>query len=114
MPFAATWVDLEIIILREARKRKTKYLMIPFIYIYNVDTIIYIYMQNLKCYTNDIIYETESDPQIQRTDLTVAKGECSGEGKGWEFGISRYKLLHVEWIDSRSYCGAHGNVFNIL
>ena len=44
MPFAATWVDLEIIILREARKRKTKYLMIPFIYIYNVDTIIYIYM----------------------------------------------------------------------
>ena len=31
MPFAATWMQLEIIILNEARKRKTKYHMIAFI-----------------------------------------------------------------------------------
>ena len=30
MPFAATWMGLEIIILRDARKRNTEYLMIPF------------------------------------------------------------------------------------
>lgn len=28
----------------------------------------------------------------------VAKGR-GGTGIGWEFGVSRYKLLHVEWIN---------------
>ena len=29
--------------------------------------------------------------------LVVAKGE-RGEGVGWTFGVSRCKLLHLEWI----------------
>ena len=29
----------------------------------------------------------------------VAKGEGDGGGKDWEFGISRCKLLYVEWIN---------------
>ena len=31
--------------------------------------------------------------------LVVAKGEGDGGGKDWEFGISRCKLLYVEWIN---------------
>ena len=31
----------------------------------------------------------------------VAKGEGGGGGKDWEFGISRCKLLHVEWINNK-------------
>ena len=46
----------------------------------------------------------------------VAKGEeeRGGEGKDWEFGISRCKLLYREWINTRSYCIAQGTIFNIL
>ena len=43
----------------------------------------------------------------------VIKGERVGEGMDWEFGISRYKLLCIEWIN-RSYCVAQGAILNIL
>ena len=51
MPFAATWMDLEIIILSEvSQKKKDKYHMISL-------------MWNLKYDTNELIYETETDSQ---------------------------------------------------
>ena len=34
----------------------------------------------------------------------VAKGEGVGGGMEWEVGVSRYKLLYIEWITTRSYC----------
>ena len=51
LPFAATWVDQEIIILSEVIQRKTN--MIPYI----------MYMWNLKYDTNEPINETETDSQ---------------------------------------------------
>ena len=30
--------------------------------------------------------------------LVVAKRQVGQRGIDWEFGISRYKLLHIEWI----------------
>ena len=33
--------------------------------------------------------------------LVVAKGEKVEGGTEWEGGVSRYKLLHVEWMDDR-------------
>ena len=33
--------------------------------------------------------------------LVVAKGEGSEGGVNWEFGVSRYKLLHIEWINNK-------------
>ena len=52
MPFAATWMDLEIIILSDvSQKEKDKYLG----YHLYVDS---------KIYTNEPIYETERDSQI--------------------------------------------------
>ena len=50
MPFAVTWMQLEIIILSKSEKER----QIP----YNI-----IYMQNLKYGTNEPIYETETDSQ---------------------------------------------------
>ena len=35
-----------------------------------------------------------------REQTRVAKGEGSGGGLGWEFGISRCKLLNIEWINN--------------
>ena len=48
MPFAATWMDLEIIILSEvSQTEKDKYHIT--------------YMWNLKYDTNELIYKTETD-----------------------------------------------------
>jgi len=33
--------------------------------------------------------------------LVVAKGEKVEGGTEWEVGVSRCKLLHVEWMDGR-------------
>ena len=50
--FAATWMDLEIIILSEVSQREKE---IP----YDIT-----YMWNLKYDTNEHIYETKTDSQI--------------------------------------------------
>ena len=51
MPFAATWMDLEIIILSKVSQRERQ---IP----YDIT-----YVWNLKYDTNELIYETETDSQ---------------------------------------------------
>ena len=32
--------------------------------------------------------------------LVAAKGGKGGSGMDWEFGVSRCKLLHLEWINN--------------
>ena len=67
MPFAATWMDLEIIILGAVSQRKK--ILCDIIYIWN-----------LKYDTNELIYETERHTDIENK-LTVTK-----EGKGMTEG----------------------------
>ena len=43
-------------------------------------------------------YETETDSQIQRTDLWLPG---DGGGMDWGFGISRCKLVYIEWINNK-------------
>ena len=62
MPFAATWMDLAIIILSEVSQKKKR--QIP----YNIT-----YMWNLKYDTNELIYEKETDAQTQKANLMVIK-----------------------------------------
>ena len=50
MPFTATWMDLEIIILSEVIQTERQ--------IYDIT-----YMWNLKYDANDLIYKTETDLQ---------------------------------------------------
>ena len=65
MPFGATWMDLETIILREVRERQISYDIT--------------YMCNLKYDTNELIYKTETDSQ-RENKLMVTKGESGGWG----------------------------------
>ena len=39
----------------------------------------------------------------------VAKREAIGRGKDWEFGISRCKLLYIEWINNKVLLYSTGN-----
>ena len=58
------------------------------------------YMWDLKYDTNELIYKTETDSRTESRHV-VAKGEVGGGRKDWAFGISRCKLLHLEWINSK-------------
>ena len=68
MPLAATWMDLEIIILREvSQKEKDKCHMM-------------LHIWNLKYDTNELIYNTETDSQTLRSDLWLPR---VGWGEDW-------------------------------
>ena len=68
LPFAAIWIDLEIIILGEVSQREKQ---IP----YDITC-----RWNLKYDTNELIYKTEIDSQIQRTDLWLLRERAMGQG----------------------------------
>ena len=68
-------------------------------------------MWNLKYDKNQHIYEIETDLDIENR-LVVAKG--GGGGKNWEFGISRYKLVYIEWINNKVHDIAQRVILNIL
>ena len=71
MPFAAMWMDLEIIIQSEIRKRQIPH--------------DFTYMWNLKYSTNEPLYKKETDLQTYRTDLWLP----SRKGKGGRTGSLR-------------------------
>lgn len=54
---------------------------------------------------------------MKQTDIenrfVTAKGGGGG-AKDWEFGISRCKLLYIEWIKNRVLLYSTGTIFNIL
>ena len=83
MPFAATWMDLEMIILSELSQRKTNI-------IYNLCA------ESKENDTNELIYKTETDSQIQKTNLWLPKGKGPWGGINWEFGIDTYTLSHLK------------------
>ena len=74
MPFAATWMQLEIIILSEVSQRKHGI----------------IYMWNLKYGTNEPVYKTEIDSQTRRIDLLLPKGSGGKERDG--LGIRDWQM----------------------
>ena len=84
MPFAATRMQLEMIILSEVKSERER--QIP----YDIT-----YTWNLKYDTNEPIYKTETDSQTERTDLWLPSGRGGERGMDWEFGVSRCKL-HLE------------------
>ena len=80
MPFAATWMDLEIIILQEVSlKEKDKYYMISLKYVFKSNLILK-YL-NLNYDTTETIYKTEID--LQREQTMVSRGRGLGENTSY-------------------------------
>ena len=76
MPSSETWLDLEIITLNGVSQKEI------------------IYMWNLKYNTNEHIYKRN-----RLTDTEKRLGIVRFRGAmEWEFGVSRCKLLCIEWI----------------
>ena len=45
-------------------------------------------MWNLEYDANELIYETETDAQTQRTDLRLTRGRGVGEGRTGSLGLA--------------------------
>ena len=76
MPSAATWTDLEMIMLNEvSQKVKDKYHMLW------------------------LICETENIAQMILSGLPRVTGV--GARMEWEFGVSRFKPVYTEWINNK-------------
>ena len=46
--------------------------------------------------------------------LVVAKGDEGGSVMDWMFGVSRCKLLHLEWMGHEVYWIAQQTVYSLL
>ena len=43
----------------------------------------------------------QKQTQEHREQTIVAKGESGGGGMEWEVRVSKWKLLHMEWINNK-------------
>ena len=66
MPFAATQMDIEMIILREVSQRKISY---------------HLHVKSKKNDKNKLIYERKTDLEKQKTNLRLSKGQIWGRDK---------------------------------
>ena len=97
MPFAATWIDLETVIL--GQKEKDKCHMISLICrIYD---------------TNEFTYRTEIDSQTQKISLWLPKGKA-GLGINQEVGINYYTLLNIKQITNEDLLYSTANYIQYL
>ena len=99
MPFAGTWMDLEIIIIKEVRQRQISY---------NIT-----YKWNLKKDTNELIYKIERNSQALNNKFMVTRGNRWGGEIDWDFRNDMYTLLYLE-LSTRTYCIAHGTLLNVM
>ena len=55
--------------------------------------------------TNELNYKIETG----LTDIEDGLGVAEGEGKDWEFGVSRRKQLYREWLNKKVLLQSTGN-----
>ena len=65
-------------------------------------------MWNLKYDMNELNYKTGTDSKTQRIDFWLPRGQWV-RGMDWEFGVSRCKLLYIEWINNKVLLYSIGN-----
>ena len=98
MSFAATWMDLEIIILSEvSQAEKDKYHIISLL------------CGIQKNDTNELIYKTETDSQTLKTNLWLPSEESGGGGINQEIGVNIYTLLYIKQIINKDLLYSTGS-----
>ena len=93
MSFAATWMDLEITILSQKEDKTIWY---------------HLYVESKTWHKWTHLLKRSRLTDIKDT-LVAASGEGGGGVLDWEFGVSRYKLLYIEWINSKVLLCSIGN-----
>ena len=67
MPFATTWMDIEMIILSEVSQTK-------------INVIYQFYVESNKNYTKELIHKTETNLKILKVNVRLSMGKCWGKG----------------------------------
>ena len=80
-----TWLDLEISILSEVRKRKTNGIKY------------HLHVESNTTQMNSCIKQK----QPHREQICVAKGKEIEGSVEWEVEVGRYKLLDIKWINDK-------------
>ena len=94
MSFAATWIDLETVMLNDiSQTDKKKYSLTLLI------------CGTFKNYTDELIYKTET----HRLREGTYEGNSVGGGIDREFGIDMYTLLYLKWITNKDLLYNTGN-----
>ena len=103
MPFATTWMELEILILIDvSHKKKEKYYAVSFI----------CGIQNMAQVNLSIEQKQSQRYGEQSCGFQVGGGRSEMD---WNFGVNRCKLLHLEWISNERFCCiAQGTIYNHL
>ena len=106
MPFAATWMDLNIIILGEVGQTDRDR--------YHVMSLI-CGLKKKKKGTNELAFKTETDSQLLKSSFWLPEGK-RGDMVDWEMGIglacAHYRVESGELI--RTYCITQGALLSIL
>ena len=84
MPYAGTWMDLEIITLSVVSQTKTNSIQY------------HSCMGSNKNNTKEHIYKIEMNSQISKSNLYLPKGKLWGGGINWKDGINICILLYRE------------------
>ena len=99
MPFAATWIEVETLILSEvSQEEKAKYHMIP--------------LKSEISYTAQMNVSTKRKLMDLENRLMVGC-QCGGRGSGmnWESKVNRFRLLHLECISNENLLFSTGKLF---
>ena len=70
-------------------------------------------MESKQKGTNELIYKTEIELQMKKTNLRLPKGK-EGGGINWEIGIDICTLLYIKEITNENPLLAQGTLLNAL
>ena len=65
-------------------------------------------MWNLKYDTSELIYETDRNTDIENR-LWLPRGRRARKGRSGSFGLSRCKLVYIEWMNNKVLLHSTGN-----
>ena len=65
-------------------------------------------MISLRYDTNELIYKTEVESQMSKTNLWLP-GDWEREGINWEIGIDIYTLLYIKQITNKNLLYSTGD-----
>ena len=96
MPFAATWMELETLILSEVSQKEKD--QIP----YDIT-----YIWKLKYSKNEPFHRKETHGLGEQ--ICGCQGGGRGSGMDWESGVNSCRLLPLEWISNDILLYSTGN-----
>ena len=105
MPFAATWMDPDIVILSEVRQRRRNIIGHP------------LYVESKKkCIICNLFIKLKETQGLREQTYGCQWWEVGGlrVGGGWggivrEFGVDMYTLLYLAWISNKEFLYSTGN-----